>query len=122
MAKIDKEIEISSGYRIIVMNEPWGDSVYLIAEDFKSIMQIQYYTGENEVYFGSLFVDESVRKMGRGKHILDEATRICKESGFTSVYLWCYKNAWVRKWYKRLGFKEDNSRDNESMWMSKVIE
>lgn len=122
MAKIDKEIEISSGYRIIVMNEPWGDSLYLIAEDFKSIMQIQYYTDENEVYFGSLFVDESVRKMGRGKQILDEAIRICKSSGFTSVYLWCYKNAWVRKWYQRLGFKEDNSRDNESMWMSKVIE
>lgn len=122
MAKIDKEIKISTGYRSIFINEPWGDTIYIIAEDFKSIIQIQYYTDKNEAYLGSLFVDETCRKIGRGKHILDEAMRICKASWFTSVYLWCYKNAWVRKWYQRLGFKEDNSRDNESMWMSKVIE
>lgn len=122
MAKIDKSIEISPRYRTIFIDEPWGDTVYIIVEDFKSIIRIQYYIGENEAYLGSLFVDEMYRKMGRCKHILDEATRICKVSGFTSVYLWCYKNAWVRKWYQRLGFKEDNSRDNESMWMSKVIE
>lgn len=92
--------------------------MYLIAEDFKSIMQIQYYTGENEAYFGSLFVDDTVRKMGRGKHILDEAMIIRKESGHVSVYLWCYKNAWIRKWYQCIEFK----KDNESIWMSKVIE
>ena len=122
MAKIDKSIEISTKYRAIFIDEPWGDTVYIIAEDFKSIIQIQYYIGENEAYLGSLFVDEMYRKIGRGKHILDEAMRICKVSGFTSVYLWCYNNSWVRKWYQRLGFKEDNSRDNESRWMSKVIE
>ena len=103
------------------MEPEWGTSILIIAEDFHSVINISYYTNEDEAYLGTLHVDKEFRNSGRGKEIFEYAIAWCKEHEFRSVYLWCYKTSWVCKWYKRIGFHEDNERDNETIWMSMDI-
>ena len=69
-----------------------------------------------------LFVDESVRGLGLGRWLVEEAVAYCRQAGFKSVFLWTVEGLdRAKSVYTSLGFRITETKDNQD-WREQARE
>ena len=69
-----------------------------------------------------LSVVESSQRNGIGSALIEKGELIAKEQGCTSIAIYVLENEWMRDWYERLGYKEnDSKKDGNYVWMGKSL-
>lgn len=77
---------------------------------------------ENVAHLRWFIVSDKLRGEGAGNILLKQAIQFCKESGYSSVYLWTFKGLHSAKHlYEKYGFKLTEERTGEQ-WGSTVTE
>lgn len=112
-----------NGYKDYIFHKAdldWGWSIIIMDKKGKSTIQIYLITEntiERNIALQSLSVCIEDRNKGLATKILDLAIDICKELGFSKVYLWVEKDTWQMDWYIRRGFEtydyEEKHAENE---------
>lgn len=72
----------------------------------RASMNIYYYEDDmTSAYLSDLNVKEQYRGSGTGNIALAKAEQYCKSLGMSKLFLWVDRKSWVRKWYRRKGYK-----------------
>lgn len=104
MCKSNKD-EKKLAYNRIWARSPFGDMLYIVADDGLSLVKIEFGSGDDYAFVFDLNTHESVRRMGRA----DEMLRLCIEEarrkGYYRVRLEVEPGSWMEQWYRRKGFK-----------------
>jgi GNAT superfamily N-acetyltransferase len=101
--------------------EGWR-SVLLMAITGTAFGRAYMYDDEPTViYLDMLSVNESIRKKGIGTMLQEMREHIGKEWGATESWLWVKKESWMHDWYKRRGYIDDVERNEEHIWMKKIL-
>lgn len=92
-----------------------NESIIFMAEiDGKVVGFTQLYTSFSSVsmlpvyILNDLYVEDSYRKKGVGKALLNKAKELCKENDFKGLALETAINNPAQKLYERLGWKKDS--------------
>lgn len=73
-------------------------------------------------YLDSLSVDEKHRRLGYGTKLQKIREQIAKEKGYKYTMLWVVKGTWMRKWYKKRGYKYYKPyKEENAIWLRKVL-
>jgi N-acetylglutamate synthase-like GNAT family acetyltransferase len=76
----------------------------------------------NVAHLRWFIVSDKLRGEGAGNILLEQAMKFCKESGYSSVYLWTFKGLHSAKHlYEKYGFSLTEERTGEQ-WGSTVTE
>ena len=134
----DQEFLFSLASRLLIGAPPWIDpermleavrqwiagslarhgseTVVFVAEDtrgerlgFASVSRDRHFTGVPQAYIGELAVDEAVEGRGVGKALVGACEQWARDQGYTRLVLDTgFANERGRRFYERLGFKEES--------------
>ncbi len=77
---------------------------------------------EQEAQLRWLLLDPSVRGLGIGRLLVEDALEFCRDSGYSSVFLWTVKTLTrATKLYQSLGLRETEQQTHE-IWGAIVTE
>ncbi len=137
-ALADQEFVLSLAPRLLIGAAPWIDpermlgaarqwiagslarhgseTVVFVAEDarrerlgFASVSRDHHFTGVPQAYIGELAVDEAVEGQGVGKALVRACEQWAHEQGYARMVLDTgFANERGRRFYERLGFKEES--------------
>ena len=73
-------------------------------------------------YLDNLSVNLDFRNNGLGTMLQEKREQIAKEKGYKYTMLWVKKGTWMRKWYKRRGYKYYKPYKKENgVWLRKTL-
>lgn len=93
--------------------QKWDDyeTLFVFSDDRHVSCRLSFYKDTpQDAVISDLFVHESVRKQGYATDILNWCIECSKDRGCNSVLIRSDNDDWIRRWYKRLGFKEKSSQ------------
>ncbi len=103
----------------------WGSSVYLVTADGNALVKCVIDDNDKDTCeLQDLNVHSDYRTRGFAKALMQEAEQVAKEHGCQFMLLWAEKDKWMRKWYERLGYYEEefiNPVHESTMWMRKNL-
>ena len=109
---------------VIHKNEwQWGKTFTIVRENGRAIVGLSISEDEPELgYINGLSVVGTIRRLGKGTRMLNDAIELAKKNGCKYAYLHCDKDSFVFDWYKRLGFKYYGDKTNENGFVPMYIE
>ena len=99
-------------------------NVWYISSNPKGIFRFAIYRYDDDkktIYLSNVFVDEERRKEGIGNSILNATDKIAKKMNADSICLKVKRETFVHEWYKRHGYSDlcTDDEDKDFMWMVK---
>lgn len=86
----------------------WGTSIHLVTDDGHGLIKLCLDDNSPEdCDLCDLGVHPKSRRKGYARALMQAAESIAKERGCRFLLLWAKKKSWVRRWYERLGFYEE---------------
>ena len=81
-----------------------------------------YKKNPRELFLSNLYVKEQYRKNGLGRELLDYSQKAAKKLGIKRLVLKVVRNTWMKDWYLRYGFLEDDdNRDPLILYLYKNL-
>lgn len=93
--------------------QKWDDyeTLFVFSDDGLCSCRLSFYNDTpQDAIISDLYVHESIRKQGCATAILNWCIEYSKDRGCNSLFIRSDNDDWVRKWYKRLGFKKKSSQ------------
>lgn len=103
-------------------NDAWN-SISIMETSGLAFARGYYYNNDSKTfYLDQLSVSLDFRNNGIGTKLQEVREEIAKEKGFKYTMLWVKKGTWMRKWYKRRGYKYYAPyKDEKAVWLRKLI-
>lgn len=100
-----------------------GKSIWIMHEHGFSFIRLYWYMDdENVIYLSEFTVEESQRRKGYGRDLLQFAEEKARELNCSKILLQVERDSWIHKWYMRCGyvrcFSNDENNDN-LIWLCK---
>ena len=99
----------------------WGTSYTTVTSDGLGVHIMGIENGQNSCFFGSLIVHESKRHNGIGKMLHQIAEERAKRLGLESIEFVTDKDAWMKEWYLRMGYKIIKINNDGTVTMKKPL-
>jgi GNAT superfamily N-acetyltransferase len=101
----------------------WGGEVLVMESAGKAFARTYWFNDDKKsIYFDMLSVCPENRKNGIATELIKMHEEMGKKSEVTASYLAVVKDSWMRRWYKRLGYKyHKRHADKNLIWMEKLL-
>ena len=94
------------------------ETLFVFSDDGRVSCRLSFYKDTpQDAIISDLYVHESIRKQGCATAILNWCIECSKDRGCNSLFIRSDNDDWVRKWYKKLGFKKKSSQ----VWLAMSI-
>lgn len=111
--------------KLIKHHSKEGVCNYIMFMESNGLAYARAYTFDNDqttFYLDSLSVNLDFRNKGFGTTLQKEREQIAREKGYKYAMLWVKKYTWMRKWYKRRGYKYYKPYKQENaVWLRKLL-
>ena len=106
-----------------INNESWGVSTFIMEKNGNAMAHCYYYNDCKEViYLDTLNVSEEYRRQRLGTKLQEIREDIGRSVGAKKSMLFVDKNSWMREWYKRRGYIDEEECENpDFIWMEKKL-
>lgn len=124
MKVIDKKIIrlLKGEYVCHLASHSWGDEIVLMEKSGVAMARVYWYCDdETAVYLDWLSVACESRNKGIATKLQVVREKIGKIVGAKYCRLLVEKSKWMHGWYKRRGYTDYQTHDDEWVWMQKLL-
>ena len=92
-------------------------------EDNLARFAMYWYGDDDSMFLSNVFVGKDMRHHGCGNFILEVADEVANMYNADRIYLKTKKGSFAHKWYKRHGYVDDETdeEDKTMIWMKKEV-
>jgi GNAT superfamily N-acetyltransferase len=112
-------------HKVIVIHADWGEFErwLFVCPDGRFSAEVYKYKDDKTYVLSSLYVQPDCRKQQLGTFLQQYREQYIQSLGGTRCALFCLKNSFQRKWYKRRNYRYWKKYDDDSnyVWLIKYL-